>query len=325
MSSSKPDVHVLWLREPPASESRVQVEHFPDSPLRQVSLFLTSILSGAATPPFRLMFRESLLRSAGRTPYLEPELPVDATEAGSIAWEISLPASLAKVWTSSPLERDHDFLHVYSRLSMALQAALRRWVPLLGLSRLEVLDAPEKAWPLLVYRASLVHRPRSRAELTADPLDPRTARRCFHTAGYAVRRTLTSLSSRLRLFGDSKRAASFAELRSRDVIGAVARERGAFLDLLTAEADLIERFLMLALTLGHANRTADTCSRDSVKAVTRFLRTLGLRLRRRGGGPEYLSLAPLLMIEATAALAGSAGAIEERLLFDGRCVRRSAR
>ena len=88
-----------------------------------------------------------------------------------VSLTLSLPGTLAGAWLRAPGERDSNFFGVYSKVSVALQRMMRRWVPFIYFSDPGRYEDVRTAFPLIFYRSTWPCSGR-RGELAYDLVSP---------------------------------------------------------------------------------------------------------------------------------------------------------
>ncbi len=242
--------------------------------------------------------------------WLSEGLPpdVDAVES---SLSLSVPGSLAAVWLTTPGERDADFFAIYSRLSVAVQAAMRRWIPFCHFQNAGEYETLESAYPLLVYQASKPFAGRPRSEFTYDFLADRSMAAVFRTASQALPRLLESVSWRLAASGREKTASFYEPRRVENILASVQRNPRLVRSLLAADAFYIGELVKMGL---EGRQLASEFQNDPQKAMkdllhftADFVRTYHVRLRHLYAGRDFSALGAMILVEATAALAGAIG------------------
>jgi len=228
-----------------------------------------------------------------------------------VSLSLSVPGELARVWLEAPGQRDPEFFAAYSAVSVAVQRALRRWLPYAYFSDPIRYDDPLAAWPLLVYEAMPPFPGRAKYEFTHDIMD-------LGAASLIRRPTLRELAARLaRLrpfliaLGKNKTARFFAPDEAPSILATVARQPRRLNALLSAETFFVEALVDLGLH-GHAftesaARHPAQAAKDLTRFADQFTTAFHRRLRRLYAGQDFFPLGTLLLIEATRALAAARG------------------
>jgi len=228
-----------------------------------------------------------------------------------VSLSLSLAGELMWVWLDAPGQRDPDFFAAYSAVSVALQRALRRWLPYAYFSDSNRYDVPLAAWPLLVYAAMPPFPGRAKYEFTYDIMDLGAASLIRRSTLRELTARLTRLRPFLIALGKHKTARFFAPDEAPAILATVARQPRRLNALLSAETFFVEALVDLGLR-GHAftesaARNRDQALRDLTRFTGQFVTAFQRRLRRLYAGQGFFSFGPLLLIEATRALATARG------------------
>ena len=259
----------------------------------------------------------------------EPWEWLDSAPAGEVTASVSLsiPGHLSDAWLRAPGERDPLFFDVYSKVSMALQLAMRRWLPYVYFSDLSRFEDPLLAYSLLFYRVTYPCSGAPRSEFAYDlvgPDSPGVAR------PWAARILASALARAERLLigaGRPDLARRYRSWEARDILAAILWRPRYINELLTNDAFFIDRFVGLGLAGRELASRFDANPRRTVKdmaiVVDEFNVAVNRKLRRLYGGQEAVALGSLLMVEATRALAAALGGEAEisatlHLCADGR-------
>ena len=242
--------------------------------------------------------------------WLSESVPEDADCVES-SLSLSVPGSLITAWLKTPGECDPDYFAVFSRMSVAVQTAMRRWIPFGYFQNVNEYETLGSAFSLLVYQTSKPFAGRPRSEFTYDVMDDRSMARVFRTAGKALPRLLESLSATLVAAGREKTASFYAPRRAASILAAVQRNPYLVRSLLVADAFYIGALVKMGL---EGRRLAGEFQNDPQKAVkdlsrftADFVQSYHGRLRRLYAGRDFPALGAMILVEATAALAGATG------------------
>ncbi len=221
---------------------------------------------------------------------------------------VSLPGSAVQAWTQVPLACTETLTPVLRRVSLALQATLRRWLPVLYLEEVDGYEAPGVVLPLLAYQLS---RPFARADLhqfTYDPLSGASVLSALNSAAPRLAEPLTRIHARLTAAGQHRLAACYDPETLPRILRKIAKERRYFAALLDADSFVIEQFLSLARYSRQlatmAARNPKSAARDLNALTNAFSEVFHRRLSRLFAKQDFTQLGSMLLIEATAALAG---------------------
>jgi hypothetical protein len=289
----------------------------------QGALLVAAPLLYPHCPGFEIGFTDSRASTAAQLAQTLPPVlrPYDfgpepwewlaSAPAGEVVASVSLsvPGSVAGAWLRAPGEKDPLFFDIYSKVSVAIQQALRRWLPYAYFSDLSRFEELPLAYALLFYRSTYPCSGEPRSDFAYDLVSPDNP--CI-ARPWAARPLASSLARAERLLiaaGRKDLARHYHSWRARDVLAGILL-RPRFLNaLLTGD----EFFIGRLVGLGVAGR--DLASRlgvnprrtmkDLAIGIDAFTSTLNRRLRRLYGGREAVSLGSLLLVEATRALAAA--------------------
>ena len=172
----------------------------------------------------------------------------------------------------------------WQAVSLAVQKALRCWIPenfFHDPARYEDRDA---AFPLLVYAASRPCRGRPRTEFTYDVADAEVLPRALHQIGASLQSVLETVERGLYDGGRPALARRYAPRWHQDVLRAVQRKPRPLLSLLGDEAAVVNALVGLG-------------SGRKMQAVKPFARSAGMALRTMYG--EDLRPLALRLLEET--------------------------
>lgn len=194
-------------------------------------------------------------------------------------------------WTGAPDERQPSYFPAWQNVSIALQNALRQWIPELYFREAARYEDREAVYPLLVYEASRICRGRPRTEFTYDIADPEMLPCALKLIGRTLQGVLARVESALHAAGRLELARRYGPIWHEDVLRAVQKKPRHLIALLGDEAALINA----VIDLGTARR---------MEAVKPFARSAHLALRHVAG----VDMRPL----AARALDAATQALEEQ-------------
>jgi hypothetical protein len=233
-----------------------------------------------------------------------PERPVSATLTVKLAGEWSA------VWAAAPHARKPEFGSVFERVSLRLQKLLRAWLPALWFNDVDRFAMIDVAYPLVMYAATPGRVAGPESGFTYDTTLHWSIFRARKGASAALPAVLARFERRLRDAGQSRLSEYFAPACARDVVRSCAGKTGLYLNLLRNEGYLMEELIRLA---GHAREMNRALSQQPSRAG-RWLahasgetaRRISQRLSGTLEGAAFASLGPLIIMDATIALAGEA-------------------
>ncbi|MCS7314667.1 MAG: hypothetical protein RMI94_03545 [Bryobacterales bacterium] len=236
--------------------------------------------------------------------WLEPLLP----EAEQIEMEmsVSVPGAMAAAWLEAPIERSSEFRPVYTEMSVAVQQALRTWLPFVyfrDLSRYETLGA---AYPLVVYRCTLPFRSKTSNEFAYDIMSAESVALARRSTGMALAAELARIEQLLLAAGKPDTARFYRPSRRDAILASVERSPRLFHSLLVADAQFVDHLIRLGVRAGSLRRAMQhepqRAARELARFGEEFVKTFHRRLRRLYGGEDFTAFGPLLLVEATRGL-----------------------
>jgi hypothetical protein len=258
----------------------------------------TNALASATTGTLAAEMRLSL---GSQEPFIPGLDPVEW------AWQFALGGAAAAGWLRAPGERDPRFLSIYGQLSLAVQRALRRWLPYAYFVSTDRYRDTGMAWAMIAYRGSRPFVGRTRTELTRDVLGPLVLPRLVRSSHLPVRAELARVKALLNAHGLPELAAEYAPKRTSEILHLVQRDRRRILAVLSAETGIIDELLKLAVSC----KEASSGFRRPVKMLSHvaasFTNSVSSRLRRVFGGVDLGLAAIPIFLEATRSLADATG------------------
>ena len=196
---------------------------------------------------------------------------------------------LDPAWTNAPREGDRGHSQAWRAVSIALQKALRVWLPEIYFRDPARFENRDTANTFLVYAASRPFSGRSKTEFTYDIADSKTLPEALRMTKQALRNVLERTEQRLREDGRPELARRYSAVWQEDIAKEVQRQPRWLLEILGSEATLVNA----AVRLG---------SQQSLATVKPFAKA-ALSSLRRVCGEDFRCLAPRLLQTATETLA----------------------
>jgi hypothetical protein len=279
------------------------------------------LLYPEATAGFEIGFTDSRTASAAAVAHWLPWLLRDydfgpepfewlaEVAGGDVRASLSfgVPGSMAGAWLRAPGERDPEFFHAYSKVSLAVQRTVRRWLPYACLSDLNRFADTNFGYGLIFYRSTRPCGGRPRSDFAHDlvtPEDPGVARPwawrplAFH---------LACAERLLRAAGRHDLAHLYEPWRARTILEGIVRRPRFINALLAADAFLIDRLVSLGLAGREFPALHADGPRRAAKEVSAFMaqfsRAVNHKLWRIYAGQGFIAMGSLLLVEATRALA----------------------
>ena len=288
------NVQLYWLRES-TSDLGTPMKLADLDPILQNKV---GELTGRDTGPFILQLpffdrresrrRAEMLRKLTLVREGNVVRAVPPTPAAALRDYAALLAAADPAWLNAPSETEPGYFHAWQKVSLALQRALRAWIPAAYFGDGTRYEERPEAYPLLVYAASRLCHGRPRTEFTYDIADPETLPRAMFMIGQSLQRVLTNVEQKLFDAGQPELARRYAPIWYEDILRAVQARPRPLIALLGHEAALI-------------NAVIDLGSSHRLGAVKPFARSAGLALRTIYG-MDLRTLAVPLLQEATKAL-----------------------
>lgn len=149
---------------------------------------------------------------------------------------------------NAPKETQSDYFRVWQRAAVELQKSLRRWVPELYFDTIEKFEDRAAAQSVIVYAASRPCYGRPKTEFSYDLADPALLQAALRSIGNSLRRVLGPIERRLREAGRPDLGIRYAPVWYQDVLRAVEKKPNMLIELLAAEARLVDAVIDLGAT-----------------------------------------------------------------------------
>jgi hypothetical protein len=258
---------------------------------------------------------EPLLEAYGFDTALNATWPEGDLEA---KLTLSIPGSLAACWLHAPGERDTGYFATYSAVSVAVQTALRQWLPYVYFNDLDHYDDLSAAFPLMIYQTMRPFPGQPRSEFTYDVMSPGVTALASRAAIRALTQELARVEPLLMAAGKKSTARFYEPGEARSIIASVERQPRLLNCLLTADAFFVDNLVRLGL---RGREFGLIMRRDPAKGVKQlarlagdFVNTFHRRLRRLYGSQSFVAFGSLLLVVATQALGA---ALEEEAEIAG--------
>ena len=177
------------------------------------------------------------------------------------------PVHSTGVMPTAPPERDPRYFPTWQRTSVALQRALREWIPERYFQDVRRFENRAMAYQFLVYAACRPCYGRPRTEFTFDVADPGTLNSALHNTGRSLAVVLASVERRLCEAGLPELGRRYAPIWRQDIMRTVKNKPRRLIALLASEAKVVEAVIDLG----------------TVGDVSRFTRAAGSALRNISG------------------------------------------
>lgn len=191
-------------------------------------------------------------------------------------------------WSTAPCECDRHYFRTWQRVSLALQDAMRRWIPEIYFRDESRFEDRDEAYQVVAYSASQPSHGQARTEFTYDMADPQTPALALRNTGRRMQAALAPIEQRLRASGRLPLSRRYAPVWYLDILNVVKSRRRKLIALLACESKVI-------------NAVIDLGSVRDLAAVRRFERTTNNALRSIGG-VDFRELIPRLLEESSRVL-----------------------
>jgi len=218
-------------------------------------------------------------------------------------------------WAVAPAEHSNRYAAVYSKVSLAVQAGLREWLPCLYFDSLEKLEDIDLACGIIAWRAS---RPATGDYvdcLAYDVLDHKMMERCFHW----IDRNFASELEVLRPIAASLGPVLFASFNprlARRILLRVKRSQRGLYSMLKAEEDIVTQIIKLGSIVSRLQKKGTTHRRavglEIEREVRKTFATIELRLKRFAPKADLSAVPSLLLVVFTEALELAVDKIEAK-------------
>jgi len=236
--------------------------------------------------------------------WLESELPQAAEVEAEMA--LSAPGEMVAAWLEAPVERSPNYGPVYTEVSVAVQRAMRTWLPYVYFSDLSRYDTLAAAYPLIVYQCTLPFRSKAKNEFAYDVMSAESVAVARRSTAWALGPELARIEQLLLAAGKPETARFYRPSRKDIILASVERAPRLLNSLLVADALFIDHLIALGVRAGGLRRAMERepqrALRELVKFAEEFVKTFHRRLRRLYGGEDFTSFGPLILLEATRGL-----------------------
>lgn len=235
-------------------------------------------------------------------------LEAAAVAGGAIETRMTLkvPGEVVAAWLRAPRERDPEFFDVFSKVSVAVQTAMRKWLPFVYFQNLDRYEEVAAAYPLVFYKTTRAFAGHPRCEFAYDLVTPESPGVARSWAVRALVPELAAIEKELKASGRGMPARSYAAWKAPQILGEIVRKPKLLNALLMGDGFFIDRLVHLGLharTLGdQAAADPFRATRDLMSLASDFTATFHRRLRRLYGGQDFVGFGSLLLMEATRAL-----------------------
>jgi hypothetical protein len=274
------------------------VPRFRSSPARSVySAQLVAATANQRTAQRELRCR---VRFPGRGVYAGTFFPLVVSGPLAVTWnaefEVRLAAEACRAWKTAPPEKSAEYFPAHARVSMAVQNALRRWVPFLWFADPERLERALASHAVLAYRAGSIYRGKRRTDFTYDTMSTEWFRPFFRPARRPLAAVLKVVREQLLADGKLTLAKRYYPAHRCQILTRLRKQRRLMHDLVSGEGAIVGDILKFGLSLREVDGPAAS------KAATVCMRRLRVHLRSMLPGADFGPLAPWLLFEATNAL-----------------------
>jgi len=190
-------------------------------------------------------------------------------------------------WKNAPPETDPLYFRSWQRVSVALQRALRRWIPEWHFRDITHLEDRDTAYQFIVYAAARPCYGQPRTEFTYDIADlDATLNGSLRSIGRAMQTALGPIHQRLLEAGMPELSRRYAPVWHKDILRAVKQNPKRLIRMIASEARLVNAMIDLG-TMHHVSKFE--------RAVTSALRNVA--------GDDMCELGLRALVEASEVLA----------------------
>ncbi len=208
-------------------------------------------------------------------------------------------------WAAAPSERGARYAVVYARVSIALQTAMREWIPSLYFDGVARFDDLDMAQGMIAWRASRPAVGEHVDRLSYDVLDPAMMTRCFFWVERNIRPVLSSLLPVTEKF-DSSRRGFFDPRNTNRILLRLRRAQRGFQTILKVEEDIITQLVKLVAATSKLQAKVERQPRlvatEVERSVQRTFATVEARLRRIIPHSDIETVMRMLVIVLTKSL-----------------------
>lgn len=217
---------------------------------------------------------------------------------------LRLKADAAQAWVEVPGPRQGAFHDRLIQLSNAVQASLRVWLNYVYFQDSERYRDPAKAWPMIVFCAMKPFHGKSRADYCYEVTDHTSIQRALWGVLQTLEDEMRRIAPRLAPLPVPLQQ-MYSQRRTPEMVREAGRFPRLFGSLLFGEREIVEAFLRFAQ---HIHEAIPVGKPDGiVKHGSALYRKVERRLSSLHGSLDFGSLAPMILLEATSALASATG------------------
>jgi hypothetical protein len=177
---------------------------------------------------------------------------LSAEENKMLLTDIS-PALVESLLRNAPRERDPRYSRMWQKVSVRLQKAMRRWIPVRHFRDAARYENRGLAYQVLVYSAARPFYGKPKTEFTFDPADPGMTGLAMYNIGAALKAQLRPVETQLCAIGMVQLGRRYSTVWTDDILREVKKTPKALIGLLAAEAKLINAVIDLG-TSGDVRR-----------------------------------------------------------------------
>ena len=228
-----------------------------------------------------------------------------------VTFTLRLPMSAAAAWLRLPPSNTSHWRAQFTKISVAIQMALRAWMPYIFFQDPAMLKDRSRAWPMLVWESLRIYERRYSRQFAYDIMEPEEIERSLRVVKSALRESLRLLGQRLQSVGLHGLARKYSVRGSPALIDAMFRMPKLFCALLRGEATIIEDLQRLGEQARLLQQRLDSAHGAPIRGLHRKGKRLHVflvrRLRRIFAGYPFGQLETLILMTATWTLARSQG------------------
>lgn len=231
------------------------------------------------------------------------KLKAPAPGPANVEVRLNLAPSAPRAWNSAPREKDGSYFAVHAAVSIAIQAALRRWLAWHWLTNLANYEDTLGTYTVLAYLSSRPFPGRRRTDFTYDTLTTDWMPFAFRFARRPLKALLKSIRTAMLAAGRRDLAQTFHQRNAKTILERIRKQRKAIRAVITAEGAIVNYILKFGLEL-----QGETDPIRAAHVAPEFVEGLVVRLRKLFQEQDLTAFAPMLLLEATDAISISQGA-----------------
>jgi hypothetical protein len=235
-------------------------------------------------------------------PVLDVLLPasvarVPAVRPVDVHVDYTLNPYACSAWLRTPEETRKSYHPIHSKVSVAVQRVLRRWIAFDWFDDLRLFEDTLTSHAVLAYSAMTPYVRRIRSEFTYDTMDPDWMESIFVHSRAALRTVLRATRRELLNLGYKRLASEYFPAYAKYIMERAKKQRRCLHQLVETENGIVNRLLRMGVEL-RGERSARCASATAAECAS----NINTRLRRLLNVRDCTALGAIVMFEATNAL-----------------------